>query len=360
MSLELKHKYLSLFFIPELSLKDKSTLILSLDGIDNVLNGSVDCFKGDKSKLEVLRKRAKSDSIKTLVELEINFCNLNNITLICFEEGHYPERLKICYDPPIVLFVRTKTELDWNAKMLSVIGTRRSTFYGTLACRELVESAAIFKPIIVSGFAIGIDLCAHKSALDYGLKTIAVVASDITKPYPKQNHKHIEEILENGAFLSESSYRTQLKKFHFVKRNRLIAALSPATVVVESASRGGSLITANLAQSYGRLVYAVPGRLGDKFSLGCLDLICRNQAQLYRDIDQISQDLFWSKPVDNQKKLSADLIELLTCFKLHKFIYLQDILQRSKYSLNQIQGQLTTLEIRGLICSNGQGGYKLK
>jgi len=360
MSIALKQKYLSLFFITDLSLRDKSVLISSLGGIQNVLEGSMDYFKGDKSKLELLRNKAKSTAIQRLVDLEISFCQANGVRILCFEEEDYPQRLKICYDPPIILFIRTKTEVDWNDKFLSIVGTRRSTLYGELVCRELLDAAAVFRPIIVSGFARGIDLCAHKSSLDFGLKTVAVVASDITAPYPKQNHKYIDEILEHGAFLSESSYRTSLKKFHFVQRNRLIAALSPATVVIESASSGGSLITANLALSYGRLVYAVPGRLGDQYSRGCLDLIRKNQAQLYRDIEQISQDLFWPNPEDKERILSDDLMELLSCFKLHSPIYLQDILQKTQSTVTKIQGQLTALEIHGLIRSNGQGGYNLK
>ncbi len=360
MNIALIQKYLSLFFISDISLRDKSMLILSFGGINSVLEGSMVCFKGNKSKLELLRKKAKSVVIQRLVDLEIRFCQTNKVRIICFEEEDYPQRLKICFDPPILLFIRTKTELDWNDKFLSVVGTRRSTIYGKLACRELLESAAVFCPIIVSGFATGIDLCAHRSSIDFGLKTVAVVAANITKPYPKQNHKYIEEILEHGAFLSESSYRTSLKKFHFVQRNRLIAALSPATVVIESASRGGSLITANLALSYGRLVYAIPGRLGDKYSRGCLDLIRRNQAQLLQDIDQISQDLFWSNAEDKTTVLSDDLKQLLTCFKLHSPIYLQDLLQKTQSSVRKIQGQLTDLELRGIIHSNGQGGYNLK
>ncbi len=360
MSLAIKQKYLSLFFVTDFSLRDKSILISSLGGIQNVLEGSMEHFKGDKSKLELLRNKTKSPSIQRLVDLEIRFCQTNEIRILCFEEENYPQRLKICYDPPILLFIKTKIDLNWNDKFLSIVGTRRSTLYGELACRELLDSASIFRPTIVSGFARGIDLCAHRSSLDVGLKTVAVVASDITAPYPKQNHKYIDEILEHGAFLSESSYRTSLKKFHFVQRNRLIAALSPATVVIESASSGGSLITANLALSYGRLVYAIPGRLGDQYSQGCLDLISQNQAQLYRDIEQISQDLFWSNPENKEKILSDDLMKILTCFKLHSPVYLQDILQKTRSSITKIQGQLTALEIQGLICSNGQGGYHLK
>lgn len=189
-----------------------------------------------------------------------------------FLEDAYPQRLKYCIDGPILIFQKGETLFD-DRKVISIVGTRNMTPYGRDCCEQMIADLKVYNPIIVSGFAYGVDICAHRVALKNGLETVAVLAQGFGSLYPKSHKKYEKELLKNGSFITEFWHQDQPLREHFLQRNRIIAGISEATIVVESAEKGGSLVTADIADSYHRDVFAVPGRNSDKYSFGCNQLI---------------------------------------------------------------------------------------
>lgn len=220
-------------------------------------------------------------SLIELAEREMEFIEKNGIRLICLGDNAYPYRLAECTDAPLVL--HSMGNADLNAKhIVSIVGTRHASEYGKELCTNFVADLARFVPdtLVVSGLAYGIDVCAHRSALKEGLPTIGVLAHGLDQIYPNSHRSTAKSMLENGGLLTEFMSGTNPFPQFFVQRNRLVAGMADATVVVESASKGGSLITASLANSYARDCFAFPGRTNDRYSQGCNELVSRNKAAL--------------------------------------------------------------------------------
>jgi len=212
----------------------------------------------------------------------------------------YPYNLKQCHDAPFLLF--TKGVVDFNnTKVLSVVGTRNVTSYGSDFVKELIQELKKYNPIIVSGYAYGVDICAHLAAIDNGLQTIAVLGQSLEVTYPKVHAKYNKRVMENGGFVTEFSINDPLIKENFIRRNRIVAGLSQATIVIESAVKGGSLSTAKFANDYNRDVFALPGRISDLFSLGCNNLIKTNQANLLTSVNDLIYYLNWDQELRNDK-----------------------------------------------------------
>ena len=244
-----------------------------------------------------------------IVEKELNYINKNKIKYRYFLDDNYPKNLQQCIDAPILLFEDGQIDLS-NQKIISVVGTRNMTRYGQDFCEELIEKLAVYDPVIVSGFAYGVDICAHKSAIKNKLQTIAVLAHGLEQVYPKAHKRYIHQVNENGGFFTEFFHDETPLRENFLKRNRIVAGLSKATIIIESAEKGGSLVTADIANSYDRDVFAVPGRIHDRMSKGCNNLIYRNKAHLLQSAEDIVQMLNWdisssSKPI--QKELFIEL-----------------------------------------------------
>ena len=244
-------------------------------------------------------------------EKELRYIEKNGIQTHYFLDSNYPESLKQCIDAPVLFFSKGMVNFD-QRRSLSVVGTRKMTYYGKEICAKLIEEMVKYDPIIVSGFAYGVDICAHKMAVKNGLQTIAVLAHGFEEIYPKEHKKHIDEILEKGGFISEFWHNDILLKENFIKRNRIVAGISQATVVIESAEKGGSLVTADIANSYSRDVFAIPGRTTDFFSRGCNDLIQQHKASMIANTLDIPKLLNWdasqSKKSQIQKKLFVELL----------------------------------------------------
>ena len=219
-----------------------------------------------------LIKNLKDKSVFVKATNEFDFIKKNDIKVCYYQDNNYPERLKHCIDGPVLLFY-TGT-INWNTrKIISIVGTRQVTSYGAEFCKKLIEDLAPLNPIIVSGFAYGVDIVAHQAAIENDLQTIGIVAHGLDQIYPSSHKKYVSKMEQNGGFMTEFWSGTNPEKENFVKRNRIVAGISEATIVIESAIKRGSLITANLANDYNRDVFAVPGRTSDKFSLGCNNLI---------------------------------------------------------------------------------------
>jgi DNA processing protein len=245
-----------------------------------------------------------------LAEQELAYIKKNKIEYSYFLEDDYPKNLLNCIDSPI-LFFRDGNINFKNDKIISIVGTRNMSSYGRDFCNKLIEDLAEYNPIIISGFAYGVDICAHKAAVKNNLQTIAVLAHCFEQIYPKVHKKYINQVNENGGFLTEFWSEEQPLRENFLKRNRIVAGISTATIVIESAEKGGSLVTADIANSYHRDVFALPGRATDIYSKGCNNLIKNNQANIITSSKDIIKMLNWDcneKPKKTiQKQLFVEL-----------------------------------------------------
>ena len=253
-----------------------------------------------------LREMLCDRSLVERAEREMEFITAKGIRLICYGNEAYPSRLAECTDAPLVL--HSLGNADLNARrVVSIVGTRHASEYGKALCENFVADLARFAPstLIVSGLAYGIDVCAHRAALKAGLPTIGVLAHGLDRIYPGAHRATAKQMLENGGLLTEFMSGTESLRPFFVQRNRIVAGMADATVVVESASKGGSLITASLALGYGRDCFAFPGRVNDQYSQGCNELVSRNRAALITSAYDFVEAMNWDVPV--AKKSVADL-----------------------------------------------------
>ncbi|WP_242203389.1 DNA-processing protein DprA [Aestuariivivens insulae] len=279
-------------------------------------------FKENKQKLlkisgvgqTMLSELFKTNHLKE-AEKELNFIKNNNIKFSYFEDEQYPTKLKHCIDAPILLFETGNINLDARP-IISIVGTRKITTNGIAFCKNLIETLKPYNPVIVSGFAYGTDITAHKAALKNGLQTIGCLAHGLNQIYPKAHKKYVADVEKNGGFYSDFWSSDTFDRNNFLKRNRIIAGLSEATIVIESAEKGGSLVTADIAHSYNRDVFAVPGRINDSLSAGCNNLIKYQKAHMLTTPMDIPYLLNWklegvstgstAKPVI-QKQLFVEL-----------------------------------------------------
>lgn len=248
-----------------------------------------------KKRLETLKESSNPKE----AEEEVEFILKNNIKVHFYKDEDYPALLKHCIDSPILLFSRGNIQLK-NKPIISIVGTRQITSQGIAFCEQLVEDLAPLKPVIVSGLAYGADIVAHKAAIEHNLQTVACLAHGLDKIYPKAHQKYVAEIEHNGGFFTDFTTSDAFDRKNFLSRNRIVAGLSEATIVIESAEKGGSLVTADIAHSYSREVFAVPGRPLDKFSKGCNKLIKQQKAQMITSAADLIYFLNWD--IDTKKK----------------------------------------------------------
>lgn len=274
--------------------KEKKSALLKIDGIGN--------YK--------LNDLFSSENLRA-AEKELEFIQQNKIETLYFLEENYPEKLKHCLDGPILLFKRGNIDLV-NKKVLSIVGTRKATNHGVSFCEKLIDDLAVLDVVIVSGFAYGIDITAQRAAIKHGLQTIGCLAHGLNQIYPGVHQKYVKDVEANGGFLSDFWSTDVFDRNNFLKRNRVIAGLSEATVVIESAEKGGSLVTADIANSYNREVFAVPGRPSDSQSRGCNMLIKSQQAHVLSSAVDLVYMLNWhpeTKSKSVQKQLFVELEE---------------------------------------------------
>lgn len=289
---------------------------------------------------------------------EIEFIERYHINVCFFTDNNYPQRLKNCEDAPVILYSKGLNHIK-SSKVLSIVGTRRPTNYGLSVCNEIVcELSKTHKDlIIVSGLAYGIDTCAHKAAINYGLMTIAVLAHGLANIYPASHKSMAEKIIHNGCLFTEFKSTTKAIRGNFISRNRIIAGLADATLVVESAKKGGALITADLANSYHRDVFAIPGRVIDKTSQGCNDLIKTNKAALIESASDLEYVLGWEVNKQKQQVIQKQLFnkldeidkKVLQSVKDKEKISIDEICLKMKKPTSQISPVLLNLEFKGLV-----------
>jgi len=289
-------------------------------------------------------------------EKELEYIHKNKIKTFYFTDVDYPEKLKHCVDSPILLFQSGNINLK-KQRIISVVGTRKITTYGIAFCNKLIEELAVFNPVIVSGFAYGTDITAQKAAIKNNLQTIGCLAHGLNQIYPKTHKKYVSEVEKNGGFFTDFWSSDTFDRNNFLKRNRIIAGLSEATIVIESAEKGGSLVTADIANSYNRDVFAVPGRVTDSQSLGCNNLIKHQKAHVLSNPLDIPYMLNWqledSKKVPVQKQLFVELSDeekvVYNYLKENDKQLLDVIALECNLPIFKIASTLMNMELKGVI-----------
>ena len=280
----------------------------------------------------------------------------NQVNAVAYYEPDYPRALKHCTDGPLILFY--KGNIPWQQqRWISVVGTRRMTAYGQHQCRALIRELRPYNPVVVSGLAFGVDITAHQAALEFGLPTVACLAQGLNEVYPKAHKNIAQQLLEQGGLVSETWIDSSFHNRFFIRRNRIIAGLSAATIVVESAHKGGSLSTAEMAFSYNREVYAIPGRRSDPQSAGCHGLIERQLAQIYTDLPKLIDNLGWDKQHPQQTRLEFEsLIKLdmqeQAVYKLlptDQAVHIEKLRANWDASAGNLPALLLSLELKGWI-----------
>lgn len=290
------------------------------------------------------------------VDKELLFVEKEQVEIITILDDKYPPLLKHCPDAPVVLFAKGNTEILPN-QMLSIVGTRNVTSYGVDFTQKLIGDIKEYQSVIVSGYAFGVDILAHLSAIENNLKTIAVLGHSLQHTYPAMHRKYNKKIEENGLFLTEFWSSDTIQKENFIQRNRIVAGISQATIVVESAKKGGSLVTAKMANDYNREVFALPGRTTDRYSEGCNYLIKTNQAHLITSASDLIYHLNWKheepQPKTIQPELFIDLNEteqkVYDLLSERKKELLDLISLDTQIPLHQLGMILLTLELKGII-----------
>lgn len=319
--------------------KEKRSHLLKINGIGKVLIDSL-----------------LNESAVKSVEKEAVFMEKSNTAVFSYFDVDYPDKLKHCGDAPLVIFQKGKINLK-NKKILSVVGTRQMTNYGKGFLENFVEEIKSYNPILVSGLAYGVDIFTHKTALKNDLQTIAVLAHGLDTIYPKSHFRTANEMLENGGLISEFWSNTNPDRENFVKRNRIVAGISEATLVIESAEKGGSLITADIANSYNRDVLAVPGRSTDFYSQGCNQLIKQNKAALVCSAQDLAEFLNWDldqkEPKTVQQQIFIEIDEqerpIIEILQANGKMPLDEIALHCKMPIQKVAPLLFGLEMKGAV-----------
>lgn len=331
-------------------------LINHCGSAENVFNANSGFLKSIDGIGEAMIKKLKDKSIFQKAEAELKFIEKERVNVLYFKDDNYPDRLKHCVDGPVLLFQTGNMDLS-NRKMISIVGTREITSYGSSFCKKLIEDLAIFNPVIVSGFAYGVDIVAHQAAFENKLQTIGVLAHGLNQIYPKSHKRYVSKMEGNGGFLTEFWSNSNPEKENFVRRNRIVAGMSEATIVIESAEKGGSLITAVMANDYNRDVFAVPGRVSDKFSQGCNNLIKTQNANVMTSAADLIYVLNWELETKETKPVQKQLFVVLDNDEQKVFDYLQkngkqllDIIAlECDYPIFRISTLLLNMELKGVI-----------
>ena len=291
-------------------------------------------------------------------EDEIKFIDKHSISTFSILDNHYPNRLSNISDPPIVLYLKGSANFN-TPQLISIVGTRQNTHQAKKIIQELMEGLNHLQIGIISGLALGVDGIAHQTALENNMSTWGVLAHGLDKIYPNQ-HRHlaINILKHNGGLITECTQNTPTMPYQFPKRNRIVAGISDATIVIESQIEGGSMITAKLARGYDREVFAVPGKLYDSKSKGCLWLIKNNIATMYYDPIQLLDDMQWQQKKDviietsdkqDYSKLNPIELSIFKIIQMEGSIHRDSICNQLGISINEIANPILTLELNGFI-----------
>jgi DNA processing protein len=309
---------------------------------------------GDKTVRELNREEAFEKAAE-----ELKFVEKNGIEVLFYTDTGFPKRLKNCIDSPMLLYSKGNADLNFR-KIISIVGTRNATDYGRQLCEELIAEIKQYDVLVVSGLAHGIDVIAHKECLKNNVPTVGVFGHGLDRIYPAANRSTADKMLQNGGWLTEYPSGTIPGRENFPSRNRIVAGMADATIVVEASLKGGALITAEIANSYNRDVYAFPGRLGDVYSEGCNFLIRNNKAGLLSCVADLAYHLGWEKPTD-AKPVEQFLLPLDLADDERTIFYIlqqqsvpmaiDDLTIKTNMPMSQLAMHLLNMEMQGFIRS---------
>lgn len=330
-------------------------------------------FSAPKKQLEALDGigTVRADSIKHFydfseAEKEIIFIEKYKISPLFITDAKYPQRLLNCYDSPSILYYKGNADLN-TSKIIAIVGTRNNSDYGKNICEKLIEELSVENILIVSGLAFGIDSIAHKMSLKHNLKTIGVLAHGLDMIYPSQNASLAKQMSAQGGLLTEFRSNTKPDRQNFPSRNRIVAGISDAVIVIETGIKGGSLITAELGNGYNKDVFAFPGRVNDSKSEGCNYLIRNNKAALITSGKDILENMGWlqsKKPSAKKQRelfieLSADEKIVVEILQLQEQIHIDELYLKSKLNSSKVAAALLMLEMQNVITSLPGKIYKI-
>lgn len=339
----------------------------------NIYGDAQSVFKAKRKDLENIEGigTVRANSIKAFTDFssceeEIAFIEKYKITPLFITDSNYPQRLLNCYDSPVLLFYRGNADLN-TSKIISIVGTRSNSDYGKHVCEKLVEGLAGENVLVTSGLAFGIDTIAHKAALKHNLPTLGVLAHGLDRIYPTQNKSLAKQMVGHGGLLTEFLSHTNPDKQNFPKRNRIVAGLCDAVVVIETGKKGGSLITAELGNNYNKDVFAIPGRIGDSKSEGCNYLIKNNKAALINGADDLLEMMNW-KPIEKKAvkkqrelfiELNADEKTIVDILNQQEAVHIDELYFKSGLSSSAVAAALLMLEMQGVVLSMPGKMYKI-
>lgn len=320
-------------------------------------------FRENKSKLlkipgigETLAEVVRKQNVLKRAEEEIKFIEKFKITPLFYTEANYPKRLKHCADSPVLLYYRGNADLN-TAHVISIVGTRDASNYGKTICEKLIVDLIPYNVLVVSGLAYGVDICAHKAAVKNNVPTVGVLAHGLDRIYPAVHRATAEKMLDQGGLLTDFPSGTNPDMMNFPKRNRIVAGMADATIVIESKKEGGSLITADIANSYSRDVFAFPGRVEDDRSAGCNQLIKNNKAALIESAEDIVKMMGWELVKEKKKapkqaslllNLTADEEIIVNALK-EKQLNVDDLSFLCKLPASKLSMALLNLEMSGVV-----------
>jgi DNA processing protein len=350
---------ISLTLVPQVGCIHARTLLQTFGTAEAV-------FRAPGASLEKIegigpvRARAIRDFHNFLqAEKEIRFIERYRIRALALDDPDYPQRLLSCYDAPVLLYYKGSADLN-QPNLISVVGTRRASDYGKQATEKLIREIVTYRPLIVSGLAFGIDAITHKTALKQSLQTVGVLAHGLGTLYPPEHTQLSRDMIRQGGLLTEFTSDTKPDKHYFPVRNRIVAGISDATVIIETGVKGGSMITADLANGYNREVFAFPGRTTDVKSAGCHWLIRKNQAGLITGAQDLAFNLGWEKPetapmAKPQQELFVELNEterrILGLLRERASMHIDTIHTLSGFAQSRVAAALLNLEMQQLIQS---------
>jgi DNA processing protein len=356
---------IALTLIPNVGCVQAKILIENCGTVENI-------FKAKKKDLSAIENigSVRANNIKSFqdfsaAEEEIKFIEKYKIQPLFITDKSYPQRLLHCYDAPTLLYYRGNANLN-TSKIISVIGTRNNTDYGKQVTEKLLNDLKEQNVLIVSGLAFGIDAIAHKSALQNNMETVAVLAHGLHTIYPRQHKTLAKEIIQHGGLLTEFRNGIKPDRFNFPQRNRIVAGIADATIVIETAVKGGSIITAELANNYNRDVFALPGKTTDAKSAGCNYLIQNNKAVLFTDAKELMESLGWQAKKISKKEQAELFIELsdgekiiISILKEKDVTHIDEINIRSNLSSSSIAAAILNLELQNVIAGLPGKMYKI-
>lgn len=329
-------------------------LIAYFGSAEAVFTSNASKWEGLNSVKGFLQKEISKTLYLKEAEAELAFIAEQELKVFYYKDEAYPENLKHCIDAPFLFFGKGNLNFN-NPRIISIVGTRKASWRAKEFCQNLVADLVPYKPLIVSGFAYGVDICAHQAAIENNLPTIACLAHGFKQLYPAAHKKYEAEMLYVGGFVSDFCSDAVFDRKNFLRRNRIIAGLSQATLVIESANKGGSLVTATIANSYNREVFAVPGHPTEILSEGCNNLIKTQQANLLTSVKDLVYMLNWDveKNINKQPVLFPALSEKEQIIvdaiqKLGKAL-LDELALETQIPTYNLVGELLNLELKGVV-----------